>query len=381
MDLSSRTLISAIGLFTVVFALYLLVLSHFEKSQSYTLTSIFIRNRAEQIINELPSLVKNKPHGLFFGASEIEGFFDNRLVDADLQQNYGKQIASYNLALRSAPIPFMKAFVTRLAEEYEAKGLKSEYIIYKIPYGRMTIAAENAIGEESYAAAAADLYSMNMIQKLIKRSPAQGLDMAVKKYLFRGLSRNTFMHPARTFFDDKGDFNKSVINDFFSIWRLQVFKESKYWNASNQGLYAWNMPASRATLEHEIRIKKTKTVKNWGYKYFQRCCDVLDLNWSSDYVQQTLETLDQLHRISDKVILLHIQEEPGFANQRNQSQNDRMTSLLQTYSQGGKNKLIDLRQRVELQDSDYVDFNHVNEVGFRKIIPILSSEIAKTLDK
>lgn len=376
---TNKFMLKILVLFGVVFSVSVWTLKQVEENDSQRLTSVFLRKRAELIIRDLPLGAKTQAHALYIGTSELEGLFDTRLIDEALQKE-NIRIRSYNLGMRSAPMPLLQTMVERLVQEYKTQQIpKARYVVFKVPLARMTKTADRNFEEESFAPVMATLSSSEMIFESLKKDFVSGLKLAANKYLFDGHSRTSGVQPVKSFFERANLVDRNLSEDFFSLWRRNVFFEPIYWNESRQGLYAWGLPLSENYLNSAILVKKMDPVRNWGYEFFNRCCDLLGLDISDSNIQILQKIIKNLQQISEQVIIIHIQEEPSYASLRTPEQEAKITALLQNFS--SEARIIDFRDKVALTDSDYIDFQHLNSSGFKKLVPVFASEISKGLQK
>lgn len=365
------------GFLILGLAVNLVLSSLLEPLSQPRMTGTFLKYRMSEAVEKLPAVHQSQGKYIYFwGASEIESALDTNLINQLLAAK-GLDLKAVNMGMRSVHPVVYRAFTDRIASELEKSGKRIEVSMVKFPANKLTRVYRNSYRESDVDDQLGPILRPEYWE-FAKDRPLPYLSGILHHYF---LLDYTLLVPSEMLMDYLKSFhaNPEMYRQklYFSIWTDRKFLESENWSSARAGTYNWNLPESEKDFVQALEAKKTYNVRYTSYHYFERCCGLSSLDFDEHLLDDFIQTIEILKRVSNRVYIYTIPETDEFNLWRATTYDRKMTGILRRVQRLTEVEVIDTAGKVHLDEDDYLDFLHLGAEGQRKFYDYLFGVISE----
>ncbi|MGZ3721834.1 MAG: hypothetical protein ACXVA9_02810 [Bdellovibrionales bacterium] len=344
------------------------------------LSGVFVRERSRQILEASPELFRDSgKKALFFGQSDVEGFFDPHALEQRLKaENIDLRV--YNLGLRSMSADFALDFFTAIKNAQPRADAKFKWIFFNFHPSRLTKAAATSQWQRDNNTLRAQLFTAPELLKLLPINPQRAFALFIEKYFWFGSSPSS-LSAALTFKQSSGDWLPAldVSSDPFG----QIFTRGKYletpeFRLGQGGMYRFNFVNYPAELSSALAPESLTSGRAERLKFEIECCDMLNLELDEKSVADLLNAIRILKPMTEHLVFLLSPSSPEVEAQRPAAARAAVQALIERI------KILDDVQILSsfdkpLVEDDFYDSVHMKPSGWNKMFNGILTKIKEKI--
>lgn len=302
---------------------------------------------------------------LFLGASEIEVGFDPVLFDQELRAR-GYESHALNIAVRNNGT-FFPLYLERVAMDLEQSHQRARVLFIHFPISRFTTKAIHHYSEVTKTHDLPSSYFKASLWNRVPMSSEEKFLMLVNKWAFNEHSLMQIPlilnRPLRSSIDRQDE----DVKDLALFWNESYRNEADAWDPSTRGRFYHDIDENSLVILNAKKFLQNRENLIGSILRHDICCDFRYLDLNKDYTLKVIQSLKNLARYADHVVIVNIDEYPRF--RRSESSLQRRDAFLKEAAAaiGGEIWHIDTHEQM------YVDLLHFSPAGAH----LFSKELSK----
>lgn len=333
----------------------------------------FAARRMSEFLHLQSELVQKYPKLIYVvGASEIEAAYEPLLVDP-LLAKMGIEQKSANVGIRGLHPFFFQLFAENIAKRLKAENKQVDAVMLRVPLDNMTtgFARFSPLGGRVDQMCGLDV-SQNW-DNIVYRIRA-----AIHCQFWKETYSRTLFSVWRKAIQDRLNPTLSAFAKYRRIWADPMFLDPDYWNLERRGAIGWNLPESEVAFKQALMDKKDSRVIKASHTVWIQEFGYDDPVFEKASVDSLKATLLELKQVAKRVFIF-MTPEGEFVQYHDESDKQRIESLLQEISQETGSVRIQMPDIHNLTPDDYLDFLHLSSSGQIKFYKPLFDFIAPQL--